>query len=73
MLRRHCRWHDVDGCQGGELAKTHGGDRIILYNKEKTVKGVLEVTHGVGVDAVFDDAGKSTYVSFCEVIMWTVP
>jgi len=37
LLGRHCCWHDIDGCQGGELAKIHGGDRIILYTKEKTV------------------------------------
>jgi len=45
-----------------ELAKGHGADHVILYTKEDTVQRVLEVTNGVGVDAVFDGVGKDTYV-----------
>ena len=44
----------------------------ITYTREDTDKSVLEVANGVGVDAVFDNVGKGTCVSFCEVIMWTV-
>jgi len=47
-----------------ELAKGHGADHVILYTKEDTVQRVLEVTNGVGVDAVFDGVGKDTYVVY---------
>ena len=43
-----------------ELAKRHGADHVILYTKEDTVQRVLEITNGVGVDAVFDGVGKDT-------------
>ena len=45
-----------------QLAKARGADHVILYTKEDTVKRVLELTNGVGVDAVFDGVGKDTYV-----------
>lgn len=45
-----------------ELAKAHGADHVILYSKEDTVQRVLEITNGVGVEAVFDGVGKDTYV-----------
>lgn len=44
------------------LAKQHGADHVILYPVEDTVKRVLEITGGVGVDAIFDGVGKDTYV-----------
>ncbi|KAJ7070688.1 NAD(P)-binding protein [Mycena amicta] len=44
-----------------ELAKAHGADHVILYKNEDTVKRVLELTNGVGVDAVFDGVGKDTF------------
>lgn len=43
-----------------ELAKANGADHVILYPVEDTVKRVLELTNGVGVDAVFDGVGKDT-------------
>lgn len=43
-----------------ELAKAHGADHVILYKDEDTVQRVLEITNGVGVDAVFDGVGKDT-------------
>jgi NADPH2:quinone reductase len=52
-----------------ELAKKHGADHVILYTKEDTVKRVLEITNGVGVEAVFDGVGKDTYVFFPGVIL----
>jgi NADPH2:quinone reductase len=47
-----------------ELAKQHGADHVILYKEEDTVKRVLEITGGKGVDAVFDGVGKDTLVPF---------
>ncbi|KAG5642227.1 hypothetical protein DXG03_003372 [Asterophora parasitica] len=44
-----------------ELARQHGADHVILYPKEDTVKRVLELTNGEGVDAVFDGVGKDTF------------
>lgn len=44
-----------------ELAKANGADHVILYPVEDTVKRVLELTNGVGVDAVFDGVGKDTF------------
>ncbi|KAJ7657985.1 NAD-P-binding protein [Mycena rosella] len=46
-----------------ELAKAHGASHVILYKEEDTVQRVLELTNGVGVDAVFDGVGKDTFDS----------
>lgn len=46
-----------------ELAKAHGADHVILYKEEDTVKRVLDITNGVGVEAVFDGVGKDTCVN----------
>ena len=46
-----------------KLAMKYGADHVIVYTREDTVKRVLELTNGVGVDAVFDGVGKDTYVS----------
>jgi len=44
-----------------ELAKKNGADHVILYPIEDTVKRVLELTNGEGVDVVFDGVGKDTF------------
>lgn len=44
------------------IAERHGADHVIVYTKEDTVQRVLELTNGVGVDAVFDGVGLDTYV-----------
>ncbi|KAF7303127.1 NAD(P)-binding protein [Mycena kentingensis (nom. inval.)] len=46
-----------------EIAKANGADHVILYKDEDTVQRVLEITNGVGVDAVFDGVGKDTFDS----------
>jgi len=51
-----------------ELAKAHGAHHVILYTQEDTVKRVLEITNGVGVDAVFDGVGKDTFDSNFEML-----
>jgi len=51
-----------------ELAKAHGADHVILYKDEDTVKRVLEITKGVGVDAVFDGVGKDTFDDNFEIL-----
>jgi len=44
----------------GELAKVHGCDHVILYNREDVAKRVREITDGAGVPVVYDSVGKST-------------
>ncbi|KLO09276.1 NAD(P)-binding protein [Schizopora paradoxa] len=44
-----------------ELAKKHGVDHVVLYTREDTVRRVLELTNGEGVNAVFDGVGKDTF------------
>jgi NADPH2:quinone reductase len=46
-----------------ELAKQYGADHVILYKSEDTVKRVLEITGGKGVEAVYDGIGKDTLVA----------
>jgi NADPH2:quinone reductase len=46
-----------------EIARRTGGaDWVVLYKEEDTVKRVLEITKGEGVDAIFDGVGKDTWV-----------
>ncbi|KAJ7492283.1 NAD-P-binding protein [Mycena latifolia] len=44
-----------------DLAQANGADHVILYKDEDTVQKVLELTNGVGVDAIFDGVGKDTF------------
>ncbi|TFK78826.1 NAD-P-binding protein [Polyporus arcularius HHB13444] len=51
-----------------EIAKAHGATHVILYKQEDVVKRVLELTHGKGVDAIFDAVGKDTFESDLKMI-----
>ena len=44
-----------------KLAKAHGCDHVINYNKQDFVKRVKSITKGAGVPVVYDSVGKSTY------------
>ena len=44
-----------------ELAKAHGAQYCINYNKEDFVARVKEITGGKGVPVVFDGVGKDTF------------
>ena len=44
----------------GELARAHGCDHVILYNKENIVDRVREITDGKMVPVVYDSVGKDT-------------
>lgn len=44
-----------------KLAKAHGCDHVINYNKQDFVKRVRSITKGEGVPVVYDSVGKSTY------------
>lgn len=43
-----------------ELAKANGAAHVILYPTEDTVKRVLEITSGQGVNVIYDGVGKDT-------------
>jgi NADPH2:quinone reductase len=65
-----CQWakalgYEVIGTAGSEekcaLAKAHGADHMINYNKEDFLARVKEITGGKGVKVVFDSVGKDTW------------
>ena len=43
------------------LAKRHGCDHPINYNKEDFKEAVMDITNGEGVPVVYDSVGKSTF------------
>ncbi|KQW82956.1 quinone oxidoreductase family protein [Brevundimonas sp. Root1279] len=45
------------------LARAHGCDHVIRYDREDVAKRVREITDGVGVDVVYDSVGAATYAS----------
>jgi NADPH:quinone reductase-like Zn-dependent oxidoreductase len=45
------------------IARAHGCDNTINYSHEDVAQRVRELTHGTGVDVVFDSVGKSTFMS----------
>jgi NADPH2:quinone reductase len=55
----------VIGTAGGPekvaLAKKHGYDEVIDYNSEDFVDRVRQLTHGNGVDVVYDSVGRDTF------------
>jgi NADPH2:quinone reductase len=46
-----------------DLARAHGCDHVIRYDREDVAKRVREITDGVGVDVVYDSVGAATYAS----------
>jgi NADPH2:quinone reductase len=66
-----CQWlkalgATVIGTVGSEekaaLARAHGCDHPINYNKEDFVARVKEITKGAGVPVVYDSVGKDTFM-----------
>ena len=51
----------VGNAAKAKLAKSHGCDHVIDYNKQDFVKRVKTITKGLGVPVVFDSVGKSTF------------
>jgi NADPH:quinone reductase len=45
-----------------ELARAHGADHIVFYNREDVAKRVRELTGGEGVAVVYDGVGKDTFI-----------
>ncbi|RZJ25690.1 MAG: quinone oxidoreductase, partial [Brevundimonas sp.] len=44
-----------------DLARTHGSDHVILYDREDVAARVREITDGRGVAVAYDSVGKSTF------------
>jgi NADPH:quinone reductase len=44
-----------------EIARAHGCDHVIRYDKEDVVARVREITAGKGVPVVYDSVGKDTF------------
>src|SRR5215469_2342922 len=52
----------VGGDAKAKLAKAHGCDHVIDYNKEDFVKRVAEITEGKKLPVVYDSVGKDTFM-----------
>lgn len=44
-----------------EIARAHGADEVILYDREDVAAQVRELTGGEGVPVVYDGVGKTTF------------
>jgi len=53
----------VGSSEKAELARAHGCDHVILYDREDVVARVKEITKGAGVPVVYDGVGKSTFLT----------
>lgn len=45
------------------VVRAYGCDHVINYSHENVAERVRELTHGVGVNVVFDSVGKDTFMS----------
>jgi NADPH:quinone reductase len=52
----------VGSQEKAELARSHGCDYPILYKEEDFPSRVKEITHGTGVDVVYDSVGQATFM-----------
>jgi NADPH2:quinone reductase len=53
----------VGSLEKAELARAHGCDHVILYDREDVAARVREITSGKGVPVVYDGVGKATFVT----------
>lgn len=67
-----CQWAKLLGLtvigtvsteEKAELARAHGCDHVIRYQRENVAERVRELTDGVGVPVAFDSIGRSTYAA----------
>jgi NADPH2:quinone reductase len=47
----------------GDIARAHGCDHIILYDREDVARRARELTSGAGVTVAYDSVGKDTFAS----------
>ena len=51
-----------------ELAQRAGASEVILYTEQDFAAATLELTHGLGVDVVYDSVGKTTFDGSLQVL-----
>jgi NADPH2:quinone reductase len=51
-----------------KVAQEAGADHVMLYTSENVVEEIKKLTHGKGVDIIFDGVGKSTFNQDLECI-----
>ncbi len=51
----------VGSVEKAEVAKKMGCDYVIFYKEENLIKRVMDVTHGKGLNVVYDSVGKDTF------------
>ncbi|HKY90173.1 MAG TPA: quinone oxidoreductase [Nevskiaceae bacterium] len=44
------------------VARAHGCDHVILYDRENVAERARELTHGAGVHVVYDSVGRDTFI-----------
>jgi NADPH:quinone reductase-like Zn-dependent oxidoreductase len=67
-----CQWAKLMGLKvigavssecKAEIARTHGCDHVILYDREDIAARVRDLTGGAGVAVVYDSVGKDTFAA----------
>jgi NADPH2:quinone reductase len=53
----------VSTLEKAAIARAHGVDHVILAGREDIAKRVREITHGSGVNVVYDSVGKDTFAA----------
>jgi NADPH:quinone reductase len=60
----------VGSPQKAAVARSCGADDVILYRKENFVERVAALTHGRGVDVVYDSVGADTFAGSLECLSY---
>jgi NADPH2:quinone reductase len=58
----------VGSSEKGEIARGHGCDYPILYEREDLVARVRSITAGRGVDVVYDSVGQATFMKSLDCV-----
>ena len=58
----------VGSFEKGEIARAHGCDYPILYEREDLVSRVRSITGGRGVDVVYDSVGQATFMKSLDCV-----
>ncbi len=58
----------VGSYEKAEIAQSNGCDYPILYRDEEFVEAVKKITHGRGVDVVYDSVGNATFMKSLDCI-----
>lgn len=58
----------VSSDEKAAVAKAHGCDHVIVYQREDIAKRVRELTNGAGAHVVFDSVGKNTFAASLDAL-----